>query len=68
MILRDKYPLLDEIFEELSKARSFLDVAYAILTDDDENDATVVMRHGMDLLEKAHDTLDTAKAAEGEKS
>lgn len=66
-MLRDKYPVLDEIFEELSKARSFLDVAYAILTDDDENDATVVMREGMDLLEKAHDALDTAKVVEGEK-
>lgn len=66
-MLRDKYPVLDEIFEELNKARSFLDVAYAILTDDDESDATVVMRAGMDLLEKAHDMLDTAKAVEGEK-
>lgn len=68
MILREKYPELDSIFEELSKARSFLDVAYAILTDDDESDATVVMRHGMDLLEKAHDTLDTAAEAKGERT
>lgn len=66
--LREIYPELDSIFEELSRARSFLEVAYAVLTDDDESDATVVMRHGMDLLENAHDKLDAAKAAEGEKS
>lgn len=64
--LREKYPQLDTIFEELSQARSFLDVAYAVLTDDNENDALVVMRHGLDLLEKAHDALDTAAEPKGE--
>lgn len=64
--LREMYPELDAIFEELSRARSFLEVAYAALTDDDESDATVVMRQGMDLLEKAHDALDMAVEAKGE--
>lgn len=66
--LREKYPQLDSIFEELSRARSFLDVAYAVLTDDEGSDALVVMRAGMDLLEKAHDALDMATEPKGEQS
>lgn len=66
--LREKYPQLDSIFEELGQALCFLDVAYAVLTDDDGNSATVVLRHGIDLLEKAHDALDMAAEPKGEQS
>lgn len=64
-LLRDRFPVLDGIFHELGDARSFLDVAYLALEDEECGDGLVVMRHGMDLLEKAHDALDTAAAPEG---